>query len=900
MMPGSGLSFKKLDLHIHTPASQDFNDKNVTPEDIVEKAIAQDLDAIAITDHNSGAWIDCVKEAAKDSGLVVFPGVEISCAGGEYGIHILALFDVDCDGKHVQGLLSDLKIAPQMQGKTDAIADAGAGITAIIDTIQNSPWNGIAVPAHVSSTKGLLNDMKGQQRTEIVQHPGLIAVEARDFQNEVRKKNGKRVIDLLDGNDSTYQRKLAVFQASDNPAGSAKEGHGLCGIGEACAYFKMEKVDLESLQQCFLDPDVRIKQDFEFKQHDYPRIGRVSISSGFLEEQTVVFNQGLNSILGGKGTGKSLLVELLRFVLNQAPESAEIKRDHDSKLNHRLEDLGVVHVEFIDETRQVFDIRRTLDPRSNGYDDIEYDPSQICPVLFLSQNEIIRIAEDESLQLDFIDRFFPSKIYEEKIEALETSLRDLDKQMADGLRAIEEISELKESIATTKVKIKRLDAKLDAPIFKTYAGADEKRQALQSQYEYFNDVQQLTSSYKEQVDSLEIPTSPSSLADDSVLKQNRERIDEAKNHIHMHINVIMGDLSEVQALVKTDQQILKRSFEHTRKQYLEHVRGEGGDLAKFTSEREELQQQLQTYEAQLQAEQLKETSVAEFAWAREKKLDEIDALYREWRRERKERCEHFQNSSEGKLQLKIIEYSDKDEFESRLLKLKRGSNLRDSDIEKLATSTHPRAFVQSLLEYRTRLNSSSSDKTAPLIVLAQNAELPLERIIRLADYLIASHDLEKLLEVQYRAYPRDKVEIKFHVGSDRYELLDSVSVGQKCTALLVMTLTDGQMPVVIDQPEDSLDIRSIWEDICAKVRDNKNQRQFIFTTHNSSVAVASDTDNFIILEADSDKGRVVFSGSMDSADVGAEVLKYLEGGTDPYRKKFLKYRAEKHVRTFYP
>ncbi len=738
--------------------------------------------------------------------------------------------------------------------------------------------------------------MKGQQRTEIVQHPGLIAVEARDFQNEDRINKGKRVTDLLDGNDSIYQRKLAVFQASDNPEGPAEEGHGLHGIGETCAYFKMEKIDLESLRQCFLDPDVRIKQDFELEQHDYPRIGRVTISSGFLEEQTVVFNQGLNSILGGKGTGKSLLVELLRFALNQPPVIEAIELDHKSKLKSRLGDLGIVQVDYVDETGQVFEIKRVLDPVSSGYDIVEYDLSQVCQVLFLSQNEIIRIAEDKSLQLHFIDSFFPSKAYEERIEALETSLHDLDKQMADGLRAVGEIAELKESIATTEVKIKRLDTKLDAPIFKTYTGADEKRQAIQSYSEYFNEVEQLTICYKENVDSLEIPVSPSALANDSVLKQNMERIDEAKNHIHSHIDAIMGKLSDVQELVKSDQQMFKKWFEHTRKQYLEHVRGEGGDQVKFTSEREKLQKQLKAYEARLHVEQLKETRAAEFARAREKKLDEIDALYREWRRERKERCEHFQNSSEGKLQLNIIEFSNRDEFRNRLIGLKRGTNLRDTDISKLATSVQPRSFVQKLLEYQNQRRNSSHDQQIPLKVLAESAEIPLDRIVKLADFLLANSDIERLLELQYMAYPKDRPEIKFRVGREKFESLETVSVGQKCTALLIMAMTDGQMPVVIDQPEDSLDIRSIWEDICARVRDNKHRRQFIFTTHNSSVAVASDTDNFIILEADSEKGNVVFSGSMDTGEIGDEVLKYLEGGTDPYRKKFLKYRANKRLR----
>ena len=57
-MKKHGLSFKKFDLHIHTPASKCFSDKSVTAEQIVAKAIKEGLSAIAITDHNTGEWID--------------------------------------------------------------------------------------------------------------------------------------------------------------------------------------------------------------------------------------------------------------------------------------------------------------------------------------------------------------------------------------------------------------------------------------------------------------------------------------------------------------------------------------------------------------------------------------------------------------------------------------------------------------------------------------------------------------------------------------------------------------------------------------------------------------------------------------------------------------------------
>ena len=65
-MKTEGLLFKKFDLHVHTPASDCFTDKKIKPEDIVNIAIKKGLDAIAITDHNSGEWIDEIKKFDKN------------------------------------------------------------------------------------------------------------------------------------------------------------------------------------------------------------------------------------------------------------------------------------------------------------------------------------------------------------------------------------------------------------------------------------------------------------------------------------------------------------------------------------------------------------------------------------------------------------------------------------------------------------------------------------------------------------------------------------------------------------------------------------------------------------------------------------------------------------------
>jgi len=79
----------KCDFHIHTPISKCYKDKSVTPDGIIQAALGKGLDAIAITDHNSIEGISGVIAASAGTGIIVFPGFELTAAGG----HIIAIFD---------------------------------------------------------------------------------------------------------------------------------------------------------------------------------------------------------------------------------------------------------------------------------------------------------------------------------------------------------------------------------------------------------------------------------------------------------------------------------------------------------------------------------------------------------------------------------------------------------------------------------------------------------------------------------------------------------------------------------------------------------------------------------------------------------------------------------------
>ena len=884
-MSGPGLRFRKLDLHVHTPGSYDFDNKNVTADQIVDRAIKKGLDAIAVTDHNSGEWIDQVKEAASKKGLVVFPGVEISCDAGEGGLHVIALFDVDKGSSHVSHLLGRLDITPDQQEKTDA--GASGSLAEVISIIQSEKWQGIAIPAHVNSSKGMLKDMKGEQRTRIINHAELLAVEARCFRNENLKAKNRRAIDIFGGNHPNYPRQLAVYQASDNPSGSDDGGHGLAGIGSCCAYFKMENINLDSLRQCFLDPSVRIRQDFEYEDLQYPTINKVSVSGGFLDGMTVRFNAGLNSVVGGKGTGKSLLVELMRFALNQAPTGSEFSNDHNNKLEKRLKEGSYVELEFTDATRESHPLKRTYRSDSSYYETTEFEPSQAFPVLFLSQNEIIRIAEIEAEQLNFIDQFFDFRSYTHDIQTIERSLAESDARLAESIRANRKYDELQRKIGTAQFELSRIESQLSHPIFADYRDAEQKNQALESQVSGVARLVEALSDTQGTIAKMDPPTIPDALLTDGTIKQNQNRIAEAKETAISQLETLKVTIGRFHSAIESEHKTWSKTFQGLRSEYDEHVRNEGGNYQELEGRRAKVSRQIEDYGRQLQQLIQQKEALPTIRTERDKTLDDLARAYDAYRTVRKSRCDLIQTNSKGKLRVSIQGASNTEAFKRRLLEMKKGTHIYETNIDAIASNVQPREFVEIVL----RNQIEESESSTILNELQQKTGVSTANVQKLAEFLVNSDELEELLQLQYKVYPQDRPQIEFNIGDDKFAPLQSLSVGQKSTALLIMALSDGEMPVVIDQPEDSLDTSSIWEDICSNVRNNKSSRQFIFTTHNSNVAVASDTDNFIILNANSERGWIERngSGSMDHSPVSDHVLNYMEGGPDSYQRKSTKY-----------
>ncbi len=869
-----------MDLHVHTPGSRDFDDKTVEATKIVEFALERGLEAIAITDHNTGSFVDAIKSAAKGKSLAVFPGVEITCRGGASGIHIIALLDVQSETKHIESLLSELGLGPDSYGKEDAIVPKE--VLEVARIIERR--GGLAILAHANSTHGALCDMRGQQRIDLIKDPSVQAVEATDFQDEGKKKDKKRTCDFLDGSDPEYKRKLAVYQASDNPGASGL--HSVAGIGSRCSLFKVDRISLEGLRQCFTDPDVRIRQDYEYSTSHYPRIKSVQVTGGFLDGAELIFHEGLNSILGAKGAGKSLLVEAMRFALDQPPRNPEILADHEAKLAGRLEHYGTVEVIFTDETGKDVAVKRTYNPADdNPYEGGEHrDLVRAFPVFFLSQNEILRIAETPEEQLAFIDRFFDFRAYQVSIRELERDLQKLDAELAECMRASMEALSIQKQVDTIKGELLKIDAALKDPAFEKYTTAETKDRTLREQIHETKTIAERLAEAIRLVGGVPVAPVPEGLGDDPAVRRALDRSKQSREIARNHIEAATQEIKIVQDKAAEDYQNWRPELEIAKKEYDSAIRTRGGDARGLAQKRVKLVKEYEDLTRRLTTAKERADALPQAGQTRKSVVQQHRQAHEAYAAERKDRCQRIQSESEDRLKVQLHEASNSEEFRKRLSALKRGSYLKDVEIEQICRSVDSGAFMRAVLSYSLGTNRTLLDD------LAKKVDLDPERMRSLATFLVSEYTFEQLLALEYTGIPQDKPEISYNVGG-RFEPLARLSIGQKCTAMLLIALTSGTAPIVIDQPEDSLDLRSIWQDVCSRVRKGKHIRQFIFTTHSSSIAVATDSDKFIIMEADATRGRVVFSGSMDHSPVSEEALRYLEGGPPTYKLKFRKFRG---------
>jgi PHP family Zn ribbon phosphoesterase len=260
-----------MDLHLHTPASEDYLQPEIGYLDILKEAAKKGLDIIAFTDHNTVAGYRRMQEEIDQLKLLqqlnrllpeeetrlaeyqklmqrvlVLPGFEFTAT---FGFHILAIFPIDKPVRDIEHLLLELNI-PSVK-LDDGSITVGASVDVLTAYKAIREAGGLAIAAHANSNNGVAMrrfPFGGQTKIAYTQDINLSALEVTDLE----KKGRHSTAFFFSGNKPEYPRRMHCIQGSDAHLLVMKASHqNKLGVGERTTDVRLPEKSFQALSDLF-------------------------------------------------------------------------------------------------------------------------------------------------------------------------------------------------------------------------------------------------------------------------------------------------------------------------------------------------------------------------------------------------------------------------------------------------------------------------------------------------------------------------------------------------------------------------------------------------------------------------------------------------------------------------
>ncbi|MGN9889829.1 Nuclease sbcCD subunit C [Micromonospora sp. L31] len=847
---------------MHTPASQDVDVCTygaTEARQVVDAAIAAGLHAVAITDHNTAGWCDAMAEAARGTPLVVLPGVELSTAEG----HLLAIWEEGTPAQFIEDVLVELGILRADHGDLHKALRTGFAETARSIAARG----GLAIAAHAEREKGLLRIPVADHVNQTMLDPAIAAVEIVDI------AEAEKIRVRLDG-----KRDLAVVRSSDTTAPGASV-HVLHGVGNRRTWIKASRPDLRGLRHAMADPSLRIRL-VEPAVPEHTVIKSVTVTGGFLDGQQFEFSGDLNCLLGGTGAGKSLLIELVRFALDQqtdANDFPQVRKEVESRLKYALTSGSTVEVVLTRGHARCI-VRRAYFEDGSTRPEFVGDTEHLAglsgriAITGFSQSEVIEYARTPVGRMALIDAALDLTEFRETdvvtrlndngrlISGLESKIVQAKQKLhafPDVEKRLAELSDLFDG-ETVKMQAKWSSEKA---LFDTLVGIPElKVVAGTSGGDKFRGSAAVAGNY----DLYERAQATYTILN--------EAIDAANAQLSQVLLAVNKELATIR------QEWLDRyqKFDRQLAEAVSRIDADNKGLAALRTRLIELQ----TEKAKLDAQrtQLNEEFLPNLTTAkayREELISELLDARKARRRRREDRIKALNKLMGGIVRIKMLPQNDDSAYLTDLTAIAKGSRLRSPVLQQICEKSTPVKLVRSFLA------GDVDGVCAATGVEHKHIETLFEHVTEkgtIEDFLLLQTlDLHDGLSVEFRKH-----------SNDGYVPIERLAHGQKCTAILIVALADGNDPLIIDQPEDALHAPWIEEYLVAKLRDLRGSRQYIFATRSPGLVVSADAEMIITLTSDATNGVVEATGSLERHDLNVLALYHLEGGPVPFKRRTVK------------
>lgn len=860
----NGCCWIKADFHLHTKEDKEFHlPEGYNPNEFVKDYITQlehqKIQIGVITNHNKFDLNEfkALKKAALKKNIFLLPGVELSVKDGSNGIHALIVFDydkwVDETNNYIEQFLTSA--FEGIHNRENENSRCNYNITELLKKLGDHKKSGrdsFIIMAHIEQNSGFLKELNGGRISELAQDRlfndfilGFQKLCTFDNINKIRSWYGERKIPaFVEGSDPKSIADIGIM-GKTTLNGTEKD--------RGC-YIKIGDYNFDSIKYALKD-NSRISGIPVGLSNNF--IKAVSFIGGKYDGQKINFSREMNNIIGIRGSGKSAILEVLRYVLRIdygiKPQDADYK---NGLIEHTLGSGGKAIIEIESNGHsyryeKIYGQEAILYQDDNQIDTISIDTLVNKPIYF-GQKDLSNSGLD--FEADLVRRLTGTKLDAIKLR-IDTKREDVSNTLAD----IKKLGNLKEKKKELQEKINDIEHKLK--LFEEQ-GINEK---LKKEADYTEDIVKLENSLNRiKIYLEESETSVNNYAEffknfNMGSLENKAIFDKAKTifdkiksnfnkteQIHNTSKELSEEFNEVLKELKGEKKKLEEEFAKIKRE-IELPQINPDDFSKYKKSLSNLKIQINEVENK---EKKRKDLVKKFR----SQINELKSLWHDEYSLSKTEIERFNKNSDS-LKIDIEFLGRKDKFKEFLKKLFRGTGLSDADYENIV-SRFP-DFIE-IYKKESELND----------ILSNSSFEKFKKVFfdKIKDLITFRVD--------------DKYTIKYHDKP-----LKDHSLGQRASALILFLLAqEDREIIIIDQPEDDLDNQTIYEDVIKILRSLKGKMQFIFATHNANIPVLGDSEQVISCDYGTDKFNA-FASSIDSKEIQNQIISVMEGGREAFIKR---------------
>ena len=943
-----GAVWRKCDLQCHSPRDRGWSpaepavpsddaSRAAWADEFVRAAQSKGLTIVAVTDHHDIAMLSHVLAAAErlpGAGLSVLAGIEITCKDP---VQCLALFDPSASVDHWSRLLAKLNnVQPSDHAdpKSAPVQHCGLEIDELFMVVADDSLlrERILLIPHFgppASHKSL---------NVVGEHARAKALPCEGFYAECPKGElDEGTLNKIRGNATEWgDRRRAIVLTGDNKRQDFER------MGAHPTWMRLGETTVEGIRQAFLADEARIT--FDEPGQPAERIVEMTVLSTLNgpEPIALVFNEGFNAIIGGRGSGKSSMLEYLRFGLARA--EGDIPAEGNDQRQKRVRER-----ELVDDTLADGWVRVLLE-RGGVREEWHREGRTRERVVVTVAN-----GHAETLTVPEAQRRFPARAFHQKELSTTMVVKEAAADNITGIAAAEEI-ELRRRIDQDIQTAKRTVTTALQDVAALWQAELQLAQAKSAK----EDVERRLAAVVTRLAEVGVQESDLAiLADEQRYGRARDYLQEvgrtiAEDRVKLETTfagLLAVDTSrfgtaltfpELDALAhgtteaKTAATLAlceglaaldglaslldaaKAAFDAKATAFDENCAAAKARQAAhgaLLAEREKLGEQLRSASTYEDASMAAVTTKAAASGRLEDASDVLSKLSRGRRDLLSRAAASVQERSEGSLKARWQKDKVRAEHVAALCALLEGSRVRDPELNcsewvgrmfKGAEPTWGATCAAIVSVYRAKIMAGGTAEPGADAIAAIKREFFAggEPPRSLTDAQVARIYLnltDQSVGLLLSATAKDTIALTYVSGGRDIDFAKA-SPGQQASALLRLLLRQTAGTLIIDQPEDDLD-NSVLMDIVELVRRSKTSRQLIFTTHNPNLVVNGDADKVVTMvataaedHAPSDAARIGIEsdGAIETPVVRQTITRIMEGGLKAFDLRARKYGTDQN------